>query len=161
MNDRFAMVSSDAANTYFRRPYEVFKKGEAIDKEVLVVNPETFLLNVYTAANVLNVFGSKHIDDVYRMYLFRSTEREPKYFEDDLKKPRYCPQTKEGIRNRLYNTVWFGFLRRPDPISFPHKPTARWDIPDTLWRDFPPRSSFWGNWIPSKTTGRQAALELL
>jgi hypothetical protein len=84
------MASSDAANAYFRRPYEVFKKGEAIDKEV-VVNPETLLLNVYTAANV-NVFGSKHIDDVYR--IFRSPEREPKYYEDDLKKPR-CPQTKE------------------------------------------------------------------
>jgi hypothetical protein len=79
MNDRFAMVSLDAANTYFRRPYKVSKKGEAIDYE-MVAKPETFLLNVNTAANV-NISGSKHIDDVYRIFL---SNGEPKYYEDEL-----------------------------------------------------------------------------
>jgi hypothetical protein len=86
VNDRFAIVSPDAAKSYFKRPYDVFSKGGAINPRV-VVNPETFLLHVFTEANI-NVLASRIMSNIYRVY--RSEYGEDKYYPGDVENPR-CP----------------------------------------------------------------------
>ena len=96
MNDRFAIVSPDAARSYFTRPYEVFSRGDSIDPRV-VVNPETFLLHVFTEANI-NVLTSRTMSDIYRVY--RSEYGEDHYYPDDVENPG-CPNIVSGKKRKI------------------------------------------------------------
>ena len=53
------------------------------------MNPETFLLHVFTEANI-NVLASRTMSDIYRVY--RSEYGEDKYYPDDVENPG-CPKT--------------------------------------------------------------------
>ena len=96
MNDRFAIVSPDAAKSYFTRPYDVFSKGDPIDPRV-VVNPETFLLHVFTEAKI-NVLASRTMSDIYRVY--RSEYGEDKYYPDDVDNPG-CPKISVRKKGKI------------------------------------------------------------
>ena len=87
MNDRMAIVSPDIAHLYFTRPFDDLSKNQFFD-ETVVINPESFLLNVYNREKI-HVLGHPDLKRVNRVV--KQSNGEVVFFKQDKFKAN-CPE---------------------------------------------------------------------